>query len=319
MAVKRYTPTGLKPVRGHFPTITVPTVPPVPAAPYPTAPDIPYVRPANSRPRRIKPSALPGDRSLPATSGSYLYSHHLFTTLTYGSQNACSVGAHTCARTRWANVSLDFNRYITTLRRRLRDKSIQYVRCFEAHKSGYPHVHVLLQFPTAVRYTSRSGRNWIESPDYKLLRSLWRHGHTDYQVPHSASHGIRYIAKYMTKNATGRRMWSHILTARESALAEKQAAIAGASGAPLVPFLPDSGPSGADTSKNTSTDTSTSGQTSGKKDNSGDSGDMPAPPPPVHVPNSTTRLPSWFPPIRSLMWSRGMNWLPFAPVDKPAN
>ncbi len=50
---------------------------------------------------------------------------------------------------RWKTISRDFNRYYQEFRRFHAGKA-EYLRVIEKHKDGYPHIHIIIQFPNAI-------------------------------------------------------------------------------------------------------------------------------------------------------------------------
>ena len=104
----------------------------------------------------------------------------------------------------WKDVGYWFNRWISRLRRVF--KSIFYMRVWESSEKGYPHVHLLMYFPTVsfavYRHRSRDGKRvtWrLRSSAVRRLFDLGWHSFVDVlavQLPDSA---YRYIRKYISK------------------------------------------------------------------------------------------------------------------------
>lgn len=128
---------------------------------------------------------------------------HTFATLTYVRDSS--------TEDTWAQVTKNFNRFIQRYRR-LHNQNIQYIRAIESHKDGYPHIHVLIQHPAAdLRITNRK---YFDRRLYGQWKGLWPHGLSDFQVPRRKSVGqLRYILKYINKNATCKTVWKKILPA----------------------------------------------------------------------------------------------------------
>ncbi len=100
----------------------------------------------------------------------------------------------------WTRSSKDFNRVIQKFRR-LHNADIQYLRVLEAHKDGYPHIHCILQFPDARLRINNS--RFFDRRLYSRWKSLWTHGHSDYQRPRKRSaNAVLYVLKYLLKNTT---------------------------------------------------------------------------------------------------------------------
>lgn len=122
---------------------------------------------------------------------------HLFVTLTY-------------ARDSPINLRKDFNRYIQSFRRRT-GIHIAYFRCVELQRDGTPHYHILIQYPSAsVRVLND---RYFIGKYYRLLKSLWKFGLTDYQPPRAKGVSkLTYIMKYLSKNTSTRTIWKKILS-----------------------------------------------------------------------------------------------------------
>jgi hypothetical protein len=124
-----------------------------------------------------------------------------FVTLTY--ERNSSVG------NTWKKVSRDTNRYLQRVRRTL--GNIDYLRAFESHKDGYPHVHILILFP--VEYNIRNRGKFLHQSYYKRLKDAWPHGLSDAQSPlGKGNHSIGYILKYLNKSSSSNNLWSKLLT-----------------------------------------------------------------------------------------------------------
>ncbi len=128
------------------------------------------------------------------------FTRHVFATLTYSREQT--------SQDRWLTISKDFNRYIQRFSR-LHNIRINYLRVVEEHKDGYPHIHILIQFPDArIRILSSK---YFDQDLYAKWRLLWKHGHTDYQRPRSRNLGtLSYILKYLIKNTTAKTIWKKI-------------------------------------------------------------------------------------------------------------
>ena len=94
---------------------------------------------------------------------------------------------------RYAETCHQIGREITLYLKRLRKLSgarLKYMACFEKHRSGFPHVHVLLH-----EYTDAAVRK-------SLLDSHWQHmGFTHWRLVSSeqAGRASSYVAKYISK------------------------------------------------------------------------------------------------------------------------
>lgn len=132
------------------------------------------------------------------------FTRHIFATLTYSRDDDL--------QTTWERSSRDFNRYFQKLTR-LHNLRINYLRVIEEHNDGYPHIHCLLQYPSACIRVENS--RYFDTALYQKWRTLWTHGHTDYQKPRG--NGIRtisYVMKYLLKNQTSKTVWKKVLSAQ---------------------------------------------------------------------------------------------------------
>jgi len=150
----------------------------------------------------------------------------LFITLTYDPKR---VPLHEA----WRRVGKDFNRFKSALMARYGrvrcervgtrghlvkscpdcyDLSVSHIRTWEAHASGYPHIHTMLSRPAGswpVRYRGRQHKkdeksramwrlaSWKEKQG---IANLWGHGHVDVQGVYNPVEAIGYITKELTKS-----------------------------------------------------------------------------------------------------------------------
>jgi len=137
---------------------------------------------------------------------------HVFATLTYTRKRTKTE--------RWKQAPNDFNRYIQKFRR-LHNSPLQYLRVVEQHKDGYPHFHIILQFPNAcIRIRDL---RWFERKLYQNWKTQWTHGHSDYQKPRRNNIGtISYVMKYLLKNTTQKTIWKKILVNTNTESSAKQ-------------------------------------------------------------------------------------------------
>ena len=110
----------------------------------------------------------------------------LFITLTYSREGTLFE--------RWGDVGKQFDKW----RSRITSKygKFEFMRCWEAHEDGYPHIHVLLVFQDAEFSVFRYNRKYRiqEKPYFE-----WEHGYVDVQACRDLKDGISYIAKYIGK------------------------------------------------------------------------------------------------------------------------
>lgn len=155
-------------------------------------------------------------------------SRHLFITLTFdrslrGPHSWCLADP----RLAWLTVRPRFLKWWQSLMR-LYGGKLAYLCVVEKHteknKQVWPHLHVIAQSPHgSFLYTSRSGRDWIEWPNYRSLRDIWPYGHADYQIPMAGgSKATRYIRKtisYMRKSGSSCRTLNAHINGADPALA----------------------------------------------------------------------------------------------------
>lgn len=132
---------------------------------------------------------------------------HVFATLTYGRDQS--------EDDTWHRVPRDFNRFLQKVRRTT--GHVEYLRCTERHKDGYPHMHVLLQYRDVYFSNSYRGRTYLPRPLFDSLKLCWTQGHTDYQVPRRKGLGtVGYILKYISKGTSSKTVWRKVLGQRSA-------------------------------------------------------------------------------------------------------
>lgn len=94
-------------------------------------------------------------------------------------------------------LSADFGRQLTLYFKRLRKATgvkLRYVLVAESHKSGLPHFHALIHEAQA------------EPIRHRELVSHWHLGHSSFKLVDDSSKAARYVAKYISKEASTLRM-----------------------------------------------------------------------------------------------------------------
>ena len=125
----------------------------------------------------------------------------IFVTLTYPRDESVS----SC----WLRATSDWNRFVQRTTRAF--GNVSYLRVFEAHDDGYPHVHALLLIEHIRNFQERS--QFLYDDIFFKFKSLWIIGNSDFQSPKIQSKNtIRYIVKYVGKSTSAARLWSNILT-----------------------------------------------------------------------------------------------------------
>lgn len=136
-----------------------------------------------------------------------MFNNAAFVTLTYARDTYSP-------REAWQRINNDFNRYIQRLRRGKRLRyiklgDVEYLRAYESHKDGYPHVHALILTKQDIRDRSI----YLKEEPRKSFKLAWPHGLTDAQSPKYKNNGaIGYILKYMSKSSSSGNLWKQILT-----------------------------------------------------------------------------------------------------------
>lgn len=114
--------------------------------------------------------------------------------------------------------STDFvNRYLGNLRRSKTRTGVhwfdglEYLRVFEPHRDGFPHIHLVV----ATRRNYSTGGIYVHDGFRSVVRSRWIHGLSDVQYAknQNASRVISYALKYLSKSTSSRHLWSRILDA----------------------------------------------------------------------------------------------------------
>ena len=128
--------------------------------------------------------------------------HSVFSTLTYSRNKNI--------RDTWLSVNLTANRYVQRVRRTL--DSCEYLKTYEIHKDGYPHIHILFLFRN-LNYPDDNSR-WLPDDVFSKLKSAWLHGLSDHQSPtsYSSHSSLKYVLKYISKTSSARHLWTQILT-----------------------------------------------------------------------------------------------------------
>ena len=122
----------------------------------------------------------------------------LYQTLTYDAK-LCDF--KTCIR----RIGVEVNRYLSNLKKRFHSRVLIVARCFEAFKSGYFHVHLVLYFQdysfhTFKRHSKKQKRDvWrIDTWERDKFRRYW-HSNIDVQGMVNLHESLRYIEKYIAK------------------------------------------------------------------------------------------------------------------------
>jgi len=115
----------------------------------------------------------------------------------------------------WEQIGKKWNNFLTKLRRIY--GNLEIVRCFEAQKNGYPHIHALVFFRELREFelhrNLKTGAKTFRFTDWNFINSIkekWASrdgtswGFVDVQAFINMKFGLNYILKYITKqNAKG--------------------------------------------------------------------------------------------------------------------
>jgi hypothetical protein len=120
--------------------------------------------------------------------GNIKLSHVLLVTLTYDIKKST-------IREAWETIGEDFNKWIRNLRKKF--GRVSYLRCWEASRKGYPHIHVLMIFHDYEFMVTRINGKYRILEKEEFEKSY--HSFVDVQAVRKIKEGIKYVTKYMTK------------------------------------------------------------------------------------------------------------------------
>jgi len=115
-------------------------------------------------------------------------SNVLFVTLTYDVKRSS-------IREAWETVGEDFNNWIRNLRKKY--GRISHLRCWEASKKGYPHIHILMIFHDCKFKVARIKGKFRILEKEEFEKSY--HSFVDVQAIREVREGVKYVTKYLTK------------------------------------------------------------------------------------------------------------------------
>jgi hypothetical protein len=128
------------------------------------------------------------EHTLSDSRGNVKSSNVLFITLTYDIRRSTIQEA-------WETIGEDFNKWIRNIRKTF--GCISYLRCWEASRRGYPHIHVFMMFHDYVFKVIRTNRKYRILEKEAFEKSY--HSFVDVQAIRELKRGIRYVTKYLTK------------------------------------------------------------------------------------------------------------------------
>ena len=113
------------------------------------------------------------------------------------------------SRDTWLSINVASNRYVQRVRRAT--DYCEYLKAYEIHKDGYPHIHILFLFRN-LNYPYNNTR-WLPDNLFAKLKSAWTLGLSDHQSPlaNSDYSALKYILKYVSKSTSASHLWSLLL------------------------------------------------------------------------------------------------------------
>ncbi len=119
----------------------------------------------------------------------------LFITLTESKNNNSIEDA-------WKNIGIKFNQFRSNLISKF--GHVEFMRTWEAHHSGYPHIHCLIKFQDNMFDVFKGSKNnkphWLVKNHFKI-KDCWNFGFLDVSGCTSVKEALTYIGKYIIKNA----------------------------------------------------------------------------------------------------------------------
>jgi len=115
-------------------------------------------------------------------------SNVLFATLTYDIKRSS-------IRDAWETIGKDFNNWIRSLRKKY--GRISHLRCWEASKKGYPHIHVLMTFHD-YKFQVKRIKGKYRVLEKEVFEKSY-HSFVDVQAIREVREGVKYVTKYLTK------------------------------------------------------------------------------------------------------------------------
>ena len=102
----------------------------------------------------------------------------------------------------WLNIGKKFNQFRSNLIRRF--GKVEFMRTWESHKKGYPHIHALVKFQqhefNVFKGWKNNKQHWLVQNHFKI-KECWKHGFSDVSACTSVREGLSYVGKYIIKNA----------------------------------------------------------------------------------------------------------------------
>lgn len=96
----------------------------------------------------------------------------------------------------WLDIGREWNRFMAALRREF--GRCEFFRVYQAHRSGYPHIHAIVCFKHAVLHTFVHGDK-IRAQEKDDIAKCWPMGFTDVEVPGSVQEVRTHILRYIER------------------------------------------------------------------------------------------------------------------------
>lgn len=109
----------------------------------------------------------------------------------------------------WRNVGSKFNNFLSKIKQKY--GKIEFLRVWQTHESGYPHIHMLIYFKEkefeVFDHTSKKGKKTFrlsyQGEDLKFLKNCWGCGFSDYIGVDDTKEGLKDLLKYITRDLKG--------------------------------------------------------------------------------------------------------------------
>ena len=109
----------------------------------------------------------------------------------------------------YRNVGSEFNNYLSKVKQKY--GKIEFLRVWQTHESGYPHIHILIYFKDkefeVFEHDSKKGKRSFrlsnKGEDLKFLKNSWKCGFSDYIGVDDTKQGLKDLLKYITRDLKG--------------------------------------------------------------------------------------------------------------------
>lgn len=109
----------------------------------------------------------------------------------------------------WIEVGKHFQDFMNHIRKTY--DGVEFIRVWESHQSGTPHIHGVLRLPKGV-YCRKIKNKWrVIGKEFRQLKGYWTHGFSDFVALSSTNEMYWYLIKYITK-AWSEEGQKHLLT-----------------------------------------------------------------------------------------------------------